>query len=303
MAQKSIFDTRNLALGAALVFVLGLIALDEWWLDEARTTFAPLDIAAEKVRRIRIKAGDREPIWLERNASTWWIQRPVQIQADQRRVEQLLDVLEQSVSALHIDSRPIRAASLVAKDRAAFGLGDQALQLEFEGQALLIGNRSPVRDLRYASSDDRVFLLRLPNLPSFAEQGLQAWVSPWPFASSQAIRNLRIRADDAQRKLDGGELGIWLRQLRAASVQKPSAELRAISTDKNGAPMRMTFSADVEQGARSYEVGRLGNLIVLRREKLKLDYYLGPRSSRELLERLQAELSSLSPAIKIDSLK
>ena len=140
----------NIAL-LALVIVLALIAWLEPGGKKKTDTLSPLlSLTADQVERIRLLPGADRHIDLTRGDNGWMISYPIQIAANDFRVDSILQ-LTQADSYAHY---PAAAQAL-----APFGLDPPQSEIQLNDVTIAFGDNEPIHHRRYVRVGDQVHLI------------------------------------------------------------------------------------------------------------------------------------------------
>ena len=106
-------------------------------------------LSAEQVTRISIRHNERE-IELQKDGETWRMLRPIAIEANNFRIDTLLNMLDTGSHA----SYPANTLEL-----GKYGLADATTSIRFNDEAIDFGITNPINELRYVRAGDKVHLI------------------------------------------------------------------------------------------------------------------------------------------------
>lgn len=155
----------NLALGLVTV-ALAVLAL-ALWRREALAPPGPLlmpDLEPDTVREIRIQAGDKPEVLLERPADRWRMTAPRELPADLSRIERLLQDLRELRIVVVGEAPPLALAP--------YRLDRPEAQLHVAGRRLAFGAANPLDLRRYLHYDGQVLLAEDLLYPMLSSQAL-----------------------------------------------------------------------------------------------------------------------------------
>jgi len=195
----------NLALGL-VVAALAVLALT-LWRREALAPPGPLlmpDLEPDAVREIRIQAGDKPEVLLERPADRWRMTAPRELPADLSRIERLLQDLRE-LRVVAVGEAPPLALAPYRLDRPE-------AQLHVAGRRLAFGAANPLDLRRYLHYDGQVLLAEDLLYPMLSSQALffaaQELLPPdySPDALCHAGRRFDLQRGPAPAAAAGGSL-------------------------------------------------------------------------------------------------
>lgn len=249
-----------------------------------------LDIAQGNVSRIEIqRPGDGgQTVVLERGTGRWRLTAPVSARANAARVRDVLTLTE------IVPERRYPAAEI---DLTETGLKPPLVRLQFNGQPpVAIGGRGPLDgNGRYLRIGGTVVLADIPNT-SALELAWTQWIDPQLIAADAGLEQLRLPGLTLTRAESGG----W-RVTPARRDRGADAAQRTVDTWRRARALSITPSSDqppvatVELVFANGRTRRLGVIarepeLVLRDERLGVDYHLAANRGAPLLDMQHPEL-------------
>lgn len=143
--MKSTYLTNLLLLVVAVLLV--------WLMTESKVTdsaYITDKIQAAQVNQITILRHDQQSIHLQRDQQ-WRLSQPVNVRANQTRINLLLSLLQQPVH----QQIPVTQTT----DLAEFGLLQPELSLVFNEYHFAFGNTEPLSGYRYILHDQQIYLI------------------------------------------------------------------------------------------------------------------------------------------------
>jgi hypothetical protein len=89
-------------------------------------------------------------IELRKVANKWLITKPIEVEANQRRIQHLMTLLSDHIDATY---------SIAGKDLALFGLDKERISVAFNGVKIQFGTLNPISHKRYLRKGNTVYIV------------------------------------------------------------------------------------------------------------------------------------------------
>ncbi len=95
-------------------------------------------------------SSDDSTIKLKKMANKWLVTKPIEVEADQRKIQHLMTLLSERIDA----SYPV-----TEKDWATFGLDKERVSITFNGVKIQFGALNPISHKRYLRKGNTVYIV------------------------------------------------------------------------------------------------------------------------------------------------
>ena len=192
----------------------------------------------ESIERIRLERTGQPTMELVREGDGWHMEAPYQIQANEKRIRQLV----------RIATTPILRALPETVSLKTLGLSPASITLTLDDLQILIGNNDPTEGNRYVARDGRVFLIGdgfYPHLIAPAEAYVARQLFPKRFHPKQGTFAGERLTQGALDELEA----VKVEEVSALGETPISGQLLELKDDSQN-PLRFLISSDGQRWAR-----------------------------------------------------
>lgn len=244
--------------------ILAITVIGLWWLLAYQPT--PARKLSESVDTpvsfIHIQRPDKADIQLRRTESSQWrLTRPIDARAGQNRVQLLLNLLEQ----------PLTASIQSPEDIARFGFGNRYVRLQYGKLTIGIGEREPLSGQRYLLYDQQVYLTDDRIMPLLSA-GIASFVDHRPLPPAGSITDITLpkrhqqQLLSEQQQLSTSSHAATIRGWQQASATR--TRMNPLEQSTAGRPMSVTY----EDGSVEHFRLQFDNQLIVTTADGALDY-------------------------------
>ncbi|WP_145930792.1 DUF4340 domain-containing protein [Acidihalobacter prosperus] len=278
---------RRGLLNLGMLVVVVLLAVTVWRVSRPKAPAGHIlmpGLHAADIRHITLTRGDRPKLEFALEAGVWRIVAPLQARANRMLMQSLL-ALPETRSQRHYAAKGL--------DLAQYGLSPPRVTIDYgDTHTLALGTLNALNRLRYVLAGQQLYLIQdaLADLP---ESAARRWISldllpPHARIRDLALPGLSIRALSPSSwtvtphppKLRSDQVTQLLRNWTLASAYRITATPKAPAGGKPAQPVAITLDNGT---LYRFEVISTQPELVLRRDKLGVDYHLPAAMAKALL--------------------
>lgn len=251
--------------------------------EEIKTPTLVSNVAVDQINKIVIERKDKETILLSKQNNIWMMQSPYRINANQQRINSILNLLT-SNSADQLDVNKTDLARLL--------LDDPQITLKLNNEVFAFGDINPLDKKRYVLYRDKVHLIH-DNLYPQLTAGPTFFIDTKVIPEGKKLKLVQYPQFRLLRENDGWTLesGLDITDKNIEVLARTWIELRANSVQEYQ-PLEPLYEINVEfenrESIRYLVTSDLPNL-VLARPEINLQYHIPEYLSEKLFPREEAE--------------
>ncbi|MCK5639312.1 MAG: DUF4340 domain-containing protein [Gammaproteobacteria bacterium] len=263
----------------ALVTILVLLVIVEPGKEPAVENQAITNLESAQINRIRIERSQASILEFKRRDSRWWITSPLEIPANEYRMERLLGIVE----ARSQNNYPASGQSL-----ELFGLQTPTVHLFLNDTAIAFGKTEPLNHLRYLQVGDTIHLMRdgayyhlIGDYTTFVSTRL---LEPSIKLTALQLPGLTLELEQGRWHIEPKPKNYSADSVVAlidAWRHAHAIEVKAYSGDGRGEKISLTLSKQEE--TVKFEIIQAAPDLVLGRSDLGIEYHLSESTAETLL--------------------